>query len=115
MATEPNTVHRLLVSDKAFEIMVRAIADHSMATRKFANLRDVVISVLDSEMPVSITDLQRYYDLGQPDGPTQVWLRLAGEAVNKLDAFREKISHASNSPCSIRDAVCFACLVSVKT
>ncbi|GGD82226.1 hypothetical protein GCM10010990_35260 [Croceicoccus mobilis] len=115
MANEPNTVHRLLVSDKAFEIMIRSIADHSRATRKFANLRDVVMAVVDEDLPVRSNDIERYCDIGSMEGTIQVWLRLTGDAVNAFDTFRDKMCQAYKAPCSVRDAVCFACLVSVKT
>lgn len=113
MPTAKSTVHQLMVSDAAMDMMIRAIADLSRRNRRFETLRDVVLHILINAPELPEDALDRFFDLMPLVGQNRVFLRVNQEQAAALEALKDELCAHSTQPCSTREAVCFCCLLIV--
>lgn len=105
------TVFHLKLSDRALDIAIGAIATLSRKTRKFVNLRDVVFASLNEAATLPPDALERFADLLPLDGPNRIFFRVSDARRETLEQIKEGLSAHTGTSCSMREALCFCCLV----
>lgn len=106
-------MHRLRVSESAFSLMVDAIHQASLLTKKFCSLAYVVGLGRDNlirggRMPPKTKEV-----LSSCAGDIIVFIRFNADDASELDAIRTNLAAEIGLECTMREVVCFCCLISL--